>query len=305
MLFLNYRNEADIYESDLALFQSPNWLNDHCLNFYFRWLQHDFSTSRSLDNLVASLKTLSISSASKSNPTVTEERFTVPVERLGLHEFSSDHLLNVSSTGEKLLDETVLLLDPSIVSFFMLQCNDEEDFTDLEKNIQTRKRDLIFIPITNRNSINDTSTHWSLLVLLRYESGYKFFHYDSHGAYNRSASIEVAQKFLNLLCSSSSQATFSSSMASTKGINEVGKNLTIHQDSSSPQQSNSYDCGMYVCCITRLLLVAYLTCPKDALNLFDNYLKQAVTQDFISEERIHIKQYADDIFYKSATEVEI
>lgn len=39
-LLFNY-HDALIYEGDARLFKAPGWLNDRCLNFFFRLLEHE------------------------------------------------------------------------------------------------------------------------------------------------------------------------------------------------------------------------------------------------------------------------
>lgn len=36
----NY-HDALVYEEDAHLFEGPQWLNDRCINFYFRVLEHE------------------------------------------------------------------------------------------------------------------------------------------------------------------------------------------------------------------------------------------------------------------------
>lgn len=34
-------HDAILYSSDVRLFKAPNWLNDSCINFYLRYLEHE------------------------------------------------------------------------------------------------------------------------------------------------------------------------------------------------------------------------------------------------------------------------
>ena len=40
MALVNY-HDACVYEADVELLANPAWLNDACINFVFRWLEHD------------------------------------------------------------------------------------------------------------------------------------------------------------------------------------------------------------------------------------------------------------------------
>jgi hypothetical protein len=39
-LALSY-HDCIMYKSDPRLFRAPNWLNDNCVNFFFRHLEHE------------------------------------------------------------------------------------------------------------------------------------------------------------------------------------------------------------------------------------------------------------------------
>ncbi|KAM3576238.1 hypothetical protein VYU27_001946 [Nannochloropsis oceanica] len=40
-LLFNYHDDAQVTEGDQILFRPPGWLNDRCINFYFRVLEHE------------------------------------------------------------------------------------------------------------------------------------------------------------------------------------------------------------------------------------------------------------------------
>jgi Ulp1 family protease len=81
-----------------------------------------------------------------------------------------------------LISRTILLLDPAVVSFFFIQCEDEEEMRDFIAGNEINAREWLFIPITNRLSFAEASVHWSLLMIHKPSS--KLMHFDSHGGYN-------------------------------------------------------------------------------------------------------------------------
>ena len=40
-LLFKYHDDAQVTEGDQTLFKPPGWLNDRCINFYFRVLEHE------------------------------------------------------------------------------------------------------------------------------------------------------------------------------------------------------------------------------------------------------------------------
>ena len=90
----------------------------------------------------------------------------------------------------------VLIVEPAAVSFMRIQCESEEDYADLESGWDTKSKAWLLLPITNSDSFDTPSTHWSLLILHR-ESG-KSFHFDSSSPYNRSAAISTINKLSEL-----------------------------------------------------------------------------------------------------------
>lgn len=45
-LLFNYQDDAQVTEGDQVLFKPPGWLNDRCINFYFRVLEHEEFSDR-------------------------------------------------------------------------------------------------------------------------------------------------------------------------------------------------------------------------------------------------------------------
>mmetsp|Transcript_5689 Transcript_5689/g.11937 ORF Transcript_5689/g.11937 Transcript_5689/m.11937 type:complete len:227 (+) Transcript_5689:61-741(+) len=124
-----------------------------------------------------------------------------------------------------------LFLDPSVVSFLMHQCDDDEEFDEVlsAQRLDDRKR--IFVPVNDNNAASlgcGSGSHWSLLVVMIDKN--MSLHFDSAGGSNEIAAKAVAKKL--------SYAMFPDRRCAPIDV-EI-------KSCSSPQQENSYDCGLYM-----------------------------------------------------------
>ena len=133
-------------------------------------------------------------------------------------------------------DEAVFL-DPSVMSFFMHQCVDEDDIADFRSGFRYPQNGKLVIPINDNMSTSSSwatpggGAHWSLLVLILLNGApQKFVHFDSvKGSANASAALEVAQKLCDTVLRSS----------------QPGQTADF-VNALTPQQKNGFDCGLYM-----------------------------------------------------------
>lgn len=93
----------------------------------------------------------------------------------------------------------------------------------------------IFLPITDAPGFTaEGGTHWSLLLVSTLDG--VAFHYDSLASGNITEAKQATQRLSHVL----------------------GRELRFHNIDDCPQQSNSFDCGVYVCILMRHLLVKRL-----------------------------------------------
>lgn len=129
--------DADLDVSDIELFKS-NWLNDRCIHFAANLLQYTGDKSFNID--VATLSEEPLSSSSVTT------------------------------------DVVLKFIDPSIVSFMKLQCEDEDEFRDLAvglgltniyANSEANLPEIVYcFPINDSNTLLNPNqgSHWSLAV---------------------------------------------------------------------------------------------------------------------------------------------
>jgi Ulp1 family protease len=141
---------------------------------------------------------------------------------------------------------TDLFWDPSVVSFFVHQCqlHDTDELRDLALGYNNFKGiNRIFVPI-NDNFLASSSwqtpgmgSHWSLLIFLCNDSASskQFLHFDSVPGSNTRAARSVALKFIDMW---------------TRMGRLYGPipNRSVHtvQECHVPKQRNAFDCGVHV-----------------------------------------------------------
>lgn len=98
---------------------------------------------------------------------------------------------------QEIQQKSILFMDPSVVSFLLIQCTTAEEYCELSLGVQIMERTWVFIPVNNSDTFDTPSSHWSLLVL--HVSSGKSFHFDSCGMSNNRAAQFTAVKFFALI----------------------------------------------------------------------------------------------------------
>ena len=145
------------------------------------------------------------------------------------------HFVGVMAGSETpLKNDNVLFVHPA--NTMLLQYGDEEDFENLIRSLELKKRELIFIPVNNDTGGMCDGSHWSVLVYEAQKN--RFISFDSMG--KNSATKGAAISIFKNLCS----------------------RLYGHQaefvDACAPKQTNGYDCGMYVICISEFVAASFI-----------------------------------------------
>ena len=221
-LIVNY-HDACIYGRDLALVESSRaWLNDAVIHFYLSVLQH-----------------------SQQPPPSQQQAPSLPSTN------------NNNNNNQDAASDHTIFLDPSVISFLMHQCHDDEDLMEFAAgacgNFDAARHLRLVIPMNdhfgasaNAWAIPGAGMHWSLLIMsyITKEDNATVshaWHLDSHGG-NASAAKAVARKIHHArsLVRNDSSSTNQQSAMSTKI-----KPPSVHE-CQVPQQQNGHDCGIHV-----------------------------------------------------------
>jgi sentrin-specific protease 8 len=127
--------------------------------------------------------------------------------------------------------------------------------------LELPSKDLVLITVNDNDTVDQSGgVHWSLLSFIRKHNA--FYHYDSMSKHNTLQAQRIASN-LNLLLSSTETPSFN--------------------DIDCPQQSNSYDCGMYTICYTRYVLQCHLAGETKSLY-------ETITPEVVALKRKELKE---------------
>ncbi|XP_010520333.1 PREDICTED: NEDD8-specific protease 1 [Tarenaya hassleriana] len=126
-----------------------------------------------------------------------------------------------------------ILLVPPSVSFWISNCPDTESLKEFLEPLKLPDRNLVIFPVNDNTHVGlaEGGTHWSSLVF--YRGANTFFHHDS----NRGSNKQFARQLYKVV------APFLS-----------GEDAMFREFSAeTPQQSNGYDCGIFVLAVARII----------------------------------------------------
>lgn len=249
-LLLNYHN-AIIYSSDLSLFKSPDkWLNDTCIQFQMTRLQQ-------------------------------------------IMQQQQKHAKNIAKNIH------MKFLDPAVVSFLMHYCHDDSELIDFCKDVllslycagnEEYQHYHIFVPINDSYSYQSDSiqsnmgSHWSLLYLYVIvntkgeeadsvpEPEVRVLHLDSSSERNLQVAMEVSQKLKNSIILT---ATLNEKASEKKKRKKNDDHYSITEKVGIPQQSNGYDCGVYVLAFVQAIS-SYFHHKGETLTTLNSWRRQSI-----------------------------
>jgi hypothetical protein len=178
-----------------------------------------------------------------------------------------------TSTAPRARGARTLYMDPSVISFLMHQCDDDDDLMDFGQGACQNfcpDIDRLVIPINNHNAasratwaVSNAGTHWSLLVMILFhppvattesvdddDASCCCLHMDSvQNSGNLNAARVVAGKIWEarqVLMARTSNTASSSTCLLVKPSSNHKKQVHVQECQNVPRQENGHDCGVHV-----------------------------------------------------------
>ncbi|WOG94996.1 hypothetical protein DCAR_0314298 [Daucus carota subsp. sativus] len=158
------------------------------------------------------------------------------------------------------------LVSPSM-SLLIANCRDDEGVKEFVESMSS-KRVVVFVVNDNEDfSAGDGGNHWSTLVYDRTKN--MFLHFDSQGFSMEGVGREGVNNFYALklydavkehvgpggevarLQTSSSLKKQRNKKKSVMSLTGAGAGLPVFKECETPEQTNNYDCGLYVLAIAK------------------------------------------------------
>lgn len=178
--------------------------------------------------------------------------------------------------NEAALVTDVLFIDPA-TSFWFACHEDAADLIEARSSFRMQDRMLVLCPVTDSENPNeaDSGTHWSLLVCWRGSSmaSWRCAYYDSLTSQLRT--MKAMQK------------------AASLGERLLGRTVPVDFGSCA-QQTNSYDCGVYVLTFSRIILDSIQVWQRSGHSLhlgpwsWELFLQQ-VTPEQVENHRLFLR----------------
>lgn len=160
-------------------------------------------------------------------------------------------------------DSNDILLVPPSVSFWLANCK-EEALKDIIEPLKLSSKKLVLFTVNDNDDLSggDSGTHWSLLVYDR--SSNTFSHHDSMEGVNNSHAMKLFEAVKGFMGPTAKPNTASSStpkgrMKKKKDVGATAKAVAVADaepsfiECDTPQQTNGYDCGLYVIAIAKVI----------------------------------------------------
>lgn len=180
-----------------------------------------------------------------------------------------------------LVSQDILLVPPSI-AFWILNCPDATYLKEFIEPLKLPEKKLVIFPVNDNDdmSLAEGGSHWSLIVYER--NGNVFVHHDSNHGMNKIKARKLFSAVVGFMGDSTSASN--------------GKYLDCVD---SPQQTNGYDCGVYVIAIARAICCWYESSEhKDAEGMWFSFVKEQVTSTVVSQMRKEILQLIKGLMEK-------
>ncbi|KAF9598418.1 hypothetical protein IFM89_027851 [Coptis chinensis] len=204
------------------------------------------------------------------------------LEILGGPHFLNDRIIEFyfSCLASCYPSEDILLVPPGI-SFWLTNCMDLDSLKDFVEPLKLPDKKLVIFSINNNKDVTQAEggTHWSLLAYERNKN--LFVHHDSLAGSNRLPAMNLYRNVARFMRISGSTL-----------------DAPLSDCTSTPQQMNGYDCGVYVIAIAKVICDWYTNCRSQDEDLWFSAMKRQIGASTVSKLRNEILVLIKDLMVK-------
>ncbi|KAG6629328.1 hypothetical protein I3843_14G078000 [Carya illinoinensis] len=187
--------------------------------------------------------------------------------------FLNDRIIEfyLSYLSSRYPTKDILLVPPSI-AFWIMNCPVVESLQDFLQPLHLPDKKLVIFPVNDNDDVSkaEGGSHWSLLAFEKKSN--VFVHHDSFRGINK----QHAKQLFN-------------AVVGYMGASNSAPGARYLECNDSPQQVNSYDCGLYVTAIARAICSWQESGEdKDRDGLWFSAVKQQVTPSSVATMRDEI-----------------
>ncbi|GAB4836986.1 hypothetical protein Ancab_001900 [Ancistrocladus abbreviatus] len=199
--------------------------------------------------------------------------------------------------------EDILLVSPS-VSFCLANATDLGSLKELVEPLSFEERKLVFFAVNDNNdvSVDEDEAHWSLLVY--YRTMHTFVHHDSLGGINNWHARRLYEAVKGFMGNGGSANLVRKSARRRNREHKKRIKTSMAQGPAdacfteifTPQQSNGYDCALYVMMIADVICEWYLARFNTKSLFWLSALEKRVTDSYVElRMRAHLLQLIDTL----------
>jgi sentrin-specific protease 8 len=198
--------------------------------------------------------------------------------------------------------EDILLIPPS-VSYWLANSEDKESARACSEALKLPEKKLVVFAVNDNDDLSggESGNHWSVMVYGRNINA--FVHHDSMEGVNNLDAMKLYEAVKGFMGTAVSSSSKSSKSRNKKKKNKGAATESIGAPSAeigflefpTPQQSNGYDCGLYVMAIARTICQWYTSKHKAKEDNWFSAVEEHVTVSLELTMRTEVLMLVEDL----------
>uniref|UniRef100_A0A803KVQ7 Ubiquitin-like protease family profile domain-containing protein n=1 Tax=Chenopodium quinoa TaxID=63459 RepID=A0A803KVQ7_CHEQI len=175
--------------------------------------------------------------------------------------------------------DDILLVKPSI-SVFLAKCEDDKSVEEFAQSCRLSSKRLVLFAINDNDDYG--GSHWSILVYDRTKNS--FLHYDCMEGVNNFHAMKLYDAVKEFM--GPGGESVSKPLGAAKPESVAVTTPAVFIECKTPQQSNGYDCGLYVLAIARAICqrCSHGNNKGDVISVIEKHVDDSVEINMRSED---------------------